>query len=958
MAKINDLPLLSNPTSDMYCLVGKSDLNKVPWSAIQAQIGSPYIATTVAGMTDKTRVYVYQGSESGYTSGNWYYWNGSAWTSGGVYNSVGLSTDTTLNISGKAADSKTVGTKISALETKVNNIDTTTDTTLAVSGKPADSKTVGDKLSNLSTKDTELETSIQNVKKDVDNIDLSTDATLTVADKAADAKATGEKFTNTENEIANHDKLIGNLSKLKYTDTSSIEAILKEIYNRLLVPKPLDDIIGTDIPEVIISASNFDEMTKANPIDVKISYISDSVTWKGYANMKWQGSSSLSYPKKNFTVKFYSDETKTEKQKFNFTTPWGEWGNESKFVMKANYIDHSHARNIVSARIWSQIVKSRSDYLQLPEKYRKSPNNGAIDGFPIKVTVNGTYQGLYTMNIPKDAWMFNMDDSNGIDCVLSNEYNWNNQTSACEFRANAKIDGSDWSLEIPDELTTSISVSFNNLIDCIKDTDNDTFRYSVDYYLDVDSAIDYYIYCYFGGFVDSLARNLLMGTYDGTKWYCLMYDMDSTWGLDPEGDDWVDYNVSCPEGYREKYCLLWERLEYCFAKEIKERYTQLRANILSKENVVDKFTNFMNSIGDELYQKDLEVYPNIPGTDKNHLQQITDFVTKRMTYVDEQINALEEHEFTNVPVTRIEVSPTNVFFGGTGMTKYTIYPDNTTNKAVVYETSNPNIFIVDNTGIITPVGTGSAMLTVKSVSNNVSGKAQITVKEETFIDTFPVAVKDAWTKNTNISSENTVCYRSALDNSYKYYDAYYAIINNNLNTLDNIKSENYERKNYSEFLKNDSSDIYAISSYGNIDIRVPKTKVNSSDEMSAYIEQKPLGFEFTLDKTLYTYKSFHLANLQLWKLTNETTGTFISTSGIEFNTSTDERIGTYIESEDGKIAFKQGNVEGIGIVSSYGGAQVRINVNKELLGGDITVENLLTYLRNNNVRLVYIKKKN
>lgn len=34
MAKINDLPLLSNPTEDMYCLVGKEDLQKVPWSAI------------------------------------------------------------------------------------------------------------------------------------------------------------------------------------------------------------------------------------------------------------------------------------------------------------------------------------------------------------------------------------------------------------------------------------------------------------------------------------------------------------------------------------------------------------------------------------------------------------------------------------------------------------------------------------------------------------------------------------------------------------------------------------------------------------------------------------------------------------------------------------------------------------------------------------------------------------
>lgn len=63
MSKINDLPLLSNPTEDMYCLVGKDDLKKVPWSAIMGQIGSPYIATTAAGMTDKTRVYVYQGSE-------------------------------------------------------------------------------------------------------------------------------------------------------------------------------------------------------------------------------------------------------------------------------------------------------------------------------------------------------------------------------------------------------------------------------------------------------------------------------------------------------------------------------------------------------------------------------------------------------------------------------------------------------------------------------------------------------------------------------------------------------------------------------------------------------------------------------------------------------------------------------------------------------------------------------
>lgn len=121
MAKINDLPLLSNPTEDMYCLVGKEDLQKVPWSAIMGQIGAPYIATTVAGMTDKTRVYVYQGSESGYTSGNWYYWNGSAWTSGGTYNSAAVDTDKTLTQSDKPADSAVVGKEIGSLKESVSN---------------------------------------------------------------------------------------------------------------------------------------------------------------------------------------------------------------------------------------------------------------------------------------------------------------------------------------------------------------------------------------------------------------------------------------------------------------------------------------------------------------------------------------------------------------------------------------------------------------------------------------------------------------------------------------------------------------------------------------------------------------------------------------------------------------------------------------------------------------------
>lgn len=83
-------------------------------SALMSMVGSPLVANTAADMTDHNKIYVYTGSETGYTAGNWYYWNGSAWASGGVYNSVAVQTDTTLTVSGKAADAKATGDAIAA----------------------------------------------------------------------------------------------------------------------------------------------------------------------------------------------------------------------------------------------------------------------------------------------------------------------------------------------------------------------------------------------------------------------------------------------------------------------------------------------------------------------------------------------------------------------------------------------------------------------------------------------------------------------------------------------------------------------------------------------------------------------------------------------------------------------------------------------------------------------------
>jgi hypothetical protein len=74
--------------------------------------GYPFTAATTTAMTDTAKIYVYTGSESGYTNGNWYYYNGTAWVSGGVYNATALETDKTLTINGAAADAKILGDRL------------------------------------------------------------------------------------------------------------------------------------------------------------------------------------------------------------------------------------------------------------------------------------------------------------------------------------------------------------------------------------------------------------------------------------------------------------------------------------------------------------------------------------------------------------------------------------------------------------------------------------------------------------------------------------------------------------------------------------------------------------------------------------------------------------------------------------------------------------------------------
>lgn len=377
--------------------------------------------------------------------------------------------------------------------------------------------------------------------------------------------------------------------------------------------------------------------------NVKVKYIfsNGAERYNGFATLKVQGNSSVSYPKKNFTIKLFSDANCKTKQDISFN----DWGSQNKYVLKADWIDISHARNIVSARLWSDVVASRDSYGDLPELYRTTPNNCQVDGFIIKVYANGVYQGRYSWNIPKDPWMFNMDDSLDEHCVLCGEdYN-----SSC-FRASASINGNDWSDEIHDTVPSSILTRWNAVISFVRTSTDADFIANINSYINLDSLIDYYIFAYVDCGLDALGKNQIYITYDGNLWYASMYDMDSTWGLYWNGSKFVSAEYQMQEDYEvgvhNTSNLLFDRLETLFASEIKTRYAELRAGVLSESYIKEKFKEWCDVSSAELMALDYAsttangAFTGMPQKTTNNYDQISSFVTSRLAYVDTQINSL------------------------------------------------------------------------------------------------------------------------------------------------------------------------------------------------------------------------------------------------------------------------------------------------------------------------------
>lgn len=366
-------------------------------------------------------------------------------------------------------------------------------------------------------------------------------------------------------------------------------------------------------------------------------------------SVKIQGNTSVNFPKKNYTLKFNAPVVLHE-----------SWGAHTKYVIKSNFNDASQIRNLLAAKTWGNIIKSR-----LPETLENinlgddiltdkdgnaiigssdrvmaiGKNYGAIDGYPITLFINGNFHGIYNLCIPKDNWMADM--SHSTEAIVSADQDFA-QSQAQFFKGTPDFNG-DFEIEWAKNDDGWVKPSIIQAVNAVKaDYDTDEAYYNnINEYIDIDSAIDYFIFCALLDNTDGVGKNYLLDTFDKKRWHFTAYDMDNVIGVFKTWNgtalSWRGYSGF--DFYAKRHRMFEVILKHMKDRLIK-RYKTLRNNALSFATLYDLTMDLYGSIPQYVFNAEFVRWPLEPTTSIRTADQIIFWLDKRLQFLDDEIKWL------------------------------------------------------------------------------------------------------------------------------------------------------------------------------------------------------------------------------------------------------------------------------------------------------------------------------
>ena len=355
--------------------------------------------------------------------------------------------------------------------------------------------------------------------------------------------------------------------------------------------------------------------------------------------LKIQGTSSVGYPIKNYKATILDTDANGQPYK----DAKGKWVKhkegivfyeggipEHTFTFKADYMESSHSHNTGNAVLIDSLIKSLPEDLAptFPTQVNDERVRNTIYGYPTLFfvqedeTLSPVCYGVYNFNNDKGNYKTLGLPEGGESWEFKN-----NTSDRCKFLTgdfSSKVDN-DFEARYPDGSTNYINLQ--RVVAWVSSTNGnlEKFKDEFEQYFNLKACLFYTVMMDVMMATDSRAKNMFLDTADGTIWYPRWYDIDTTYGLNNEGELKFTYSYNQDDStgngyvYNGRDSLLWNNFNAAFADEIKSYYNELRINGLSyervlsvlKEHQIDKISETMYNIDGQFKYESLLSYGQI-----------------------------------------------------------------------------------------------------------------------------------------------------------------------------------------------------------------------------------------------------------------------------------------------------------------------------------------------------------
>lgn len=408
--------------------------------------------------------------------------------------------------------------------------------------------------------------------------------------------------------------------------------------------KPIHDIDGRPIGYTLAADGTNTIKAKLDVVDNngKHNHIADNPTSTNEVLIRVRGHSSREFEKPNYFIRFVNPDGTNNSQEFLGMDAHHEW------ALHGPYLDKSLIRNYM----WYNIAGEIMEY---------SPNVRYFE-----LILNGEYRGLYlateTITSGKEGARLSLEVSKKdntfsgyalrLDWGDGNEekklYPFTNYITRAKTQHELVYPGTkNMTLEIKEAIKNEFSLFEKTLYSY--DYNNEKYGYKN--YIDTASFVDYFL-------INELTCN-----YDAGRLSTYIYKDTSgkhkmcVWDFNSACDAYQEQEI--PTNEFRLHTVLWFQMLFMddeFTDRVVERYRELRKTIFSEESLfgfIDDTVEYLGTAVDRNYNRWGHIfgkeYDLLLPTERNprnyeeSIKQLKSFLTKRLSFMDENIGSLKQY---------------------------------------------------------------------------------------------------------------------------------------------------------------------------------------------------------------------------------------------------------------------------------------------------------------------------